>query len=179
MIRWKILLCTLLIALLLYGCAATISSFTDETTRAHIVRMSGNRLSGGIWKVELNAQRYEKDGQVSYSLIMVYTGPLFLIIEPGKSLTLAIDDKNIEIEGSGSERHRELISPGLVEEITYYHNLDKELIRNIAYAHQVTVKVQGTKGMLERYFKKKNFSNFKKFYESSGEKDTTTDNQNP
>jgi hypothetical protein len=168
MSKWKASLCIALAALYLSGCAATISSFTDETTRANIVRMSGNRLSGGIWKVELNAQRYEKDGRISYSLIMVYVGPLFLIIEPGKSLTLAIDDKNIEIEGSGSERHRELVSPGLVEEITYYHNLDKELIRNIAYAHRVNVKVQGTKGMMERYFKKKNFSNFKKFYESSG-----------
>ena len=177
MYGWKAPLCIAIAAFYLAGCAATFSSFTDESTKAHIVRMKGNRLSGGLWRAELDAQRYEKDGLISYSLFVVYTGPLFLNIEPGKSLTLLIDGKSIAIEGSGSERHRLFISPGLVEEIAYYHNIDKELVRSIADAKHVTVEVRGTKSVLERSFKKKNFNNFKEFYRNYLEKDMVSNNR--
>ncbi len=177
MYGWKAPLCIAMAAFYLVGCAATFSSFTDESTKAHIVRMTGNRLSGGLWKAELDAQRYEKDGLISYSLFVVYSGPVFLNIEPGKSLTLLIDGKSIAIEGSGSARHRLFISPGLVEEIAYYHNIDKDLVRSIADANHVTVEVRGTKSVLERSFKKKNFNNFKAFYKNYLEKDMVSNNR--
>jgi len=157
-IAWYILM-----LFLMSGCASSFTSFTDKETKNHIVRMNGNRLAGGITSLELNAQQFSKNNQISYSLFIVYAGPLFLNIGPGKSLTLIIDGQRNEIAGSGSEKHRNIVSLGLVEEIAYYHDLEPSLIKRLAYAKEVEVEVQGSTKTLKRYFKKKNFSKFKEF----------------
>jgi len=154
-----------LMAFFLCGCAATIHSFHNETNNVRIVRMSGNKLAGGIWRIELDVQRHEKKGRHSYSLFVVYSGPGFVTIESGKSLSLIIDGRRTDIEGGGSVSHRGFILPGLVEETAFYHDIDKGLIREIAYAHQITVEVRGTKAVIQRRFKELNFINFKTFYE--------------
>jgi hypothetical protein len=148
------------------GCAATITSFTDDISKADIVRMTGNRLGGELRAVELNVQRYEKKGQISYSLFVVSTGPTLIMIDPGKSLVLEIDGVRKEISGSGSQRHRGVLSLGLAEEVAYYHDVDQELIRSIAYAKKVDVELHGSGKVLNRYFKKKNINNFRLFYDT-------------
>jgi hypothetical protein len=163
--RLELLVLCLSATLFLSGCAAPFSTFKDEGTNATITRMNGNRLAGGISFVELNAQRFEKEGILSYSFIVRYAGPSFINIEPGKSLVLSIDGLSKELAGSGSKGHRNIVSLGLVEEITYYHNLEPDLIRQIAYAKQVDIEIQGSAGLLKRYFNKKNFLKFKAFCE--------------
>ena len=153
----------ILILFLMSGCASPFTSFTDEETKNHIVRMNGNRLAGGITSLELNAQQFSKNNQITYSLFIVYAGPIFLNVGPGKTLTLIIDGQRNEIDGSGSEKHRNVLSLGLVEEVAYYHDLEPSLIKRLAYAKEVEVEVQGSAKTLKRYFKKKNFSRFKEF----------------
>ena len=153
----------ILMLFFMLGCASSFTSFTDEETKNHIVRMNGNRLAGGISSIELNVQQFTKDNLTSYSLFIVYSSPVFLNIGPGKSLTLIIDGQRNEIAGSGSDKHRNIVSLGLVEEIAYYHDLEPSLIKRLAYAKEVEVEVQGSTKTLKRYFKKNNFSKFKEF----------------
>lgn len=148
----------------LSGCASKFISFKDPETNAEITRMSGNRLSGGISLVELNAQRYEKSGDISYSLFIRYAGPSYLEITPGKSLVIIIDGNRFEIIGKGSEDHRNYISIGLVEEIAYYHNMEPEFIRLLCEAYNVHVEVKGSTTSIRRYFNNDNFSKFNEFY---------------
>jgi len=153
-----------MILVLLTGCANHISSFQDVSTKAHFVRMNSSRLAGGFSFVTLNAQRYEKQGETSYSLFVVYAGPTFINIDAGKSLILLIDGQRHELAGRGSAGHRILVSLGLVEEKAYYHDIDPELIRQIAYAKKVEVVVKGSTDFVKRYLKDKNFSDFKNFH---------------
>lgn len=174
--RIGILALCIVVNLFLSGCAAPFTSFTDESTTAHIVRMNGDRLAGGISSIQLNAQRFEKEGKVSYSLFIVYSGPTFLIIGPGKSLVLIIDGARHEISGGGSEKHRSVISIGLVEETAYYHDLEPELFYRIASAKKVDVEVHGSDSVVTRSFKKKNFSKFKVFCDLYMDKAINTPN---
>jgi len=161
----KIILYGLMILFFITGCAATpIISFTDESTNAHFVRMKDNGLAGGIGLIQLNAQRFEKKGEISFSLFVVYTGPNFIYIGSGKSLMLIIDGQRNELAGMGSEKHRNIIFLGVVEETASYHDIDPDLIRRLANAKQVEVYVKGSTDVLERHFKKINFNNFKNFY---------------
>jgi hypothetical protein len=162
----------ILMNIFLSGCASHFISFTDESSNATIVRMNGNRLAGGMSSLELNAQRFEKEGQISYSLFIRYSGLFFLNIDQGKSLLLIIDGQPTQITGSGSNGRRNYISIGLVEEVAYYHNIEPDLIRKIAYAKQVEIEVQGSTTVLKRYFKTKNLLIFKEFYNSYMEKTT-------
>jgi len=149
----------------LSGCASSIVSFTDKTTDAQIVRMSGNRLAGGIAGVELNAQRFEKGNEHSYSLIVIYTGPAFINIKAGKTLVLSIDGIRHEFQGSGSGQNQHIISIGLIEEKAYYHDLTPDIFRMLAYAREVEVEILGSGKIVNRHFKEKNFLNFREFYD--------------
>lgn len=158
-------MCTLLACLMLQGCGTSITAFTDKGSHAEIIRMRGNRLAGGITSVELNVQRYEKREAPSISLIVIYTGPFFLNLEEGKSLALTIDGTRVDISGAGSCQHREHVSLGLIQETAYYHEIDPEMIRSIAYAHQVHVELSGSSGVVRRHFNDGNFRHFKEFFE--------------
>ncbi len=155
----------MLLLVLISGCAPAITSFTDQTTNARIVRMNGNRLAGGLTGVELNAQQFEKDGILTYSLVVKYTGPTFIHIDPGQSLILTIDGTRYELQGRGSDQNQRQISIGLVEEKAYYHDLERDLFHRLAYAGDVEVEIRGTQKTLNRSFKKINFTNFKEFYD--------------
>jgi len=151
--------------MIITGCAATITSFTDKDTNAHITRMRGNRLSGGFTSVELNAQRFEKNDAPTYSLIIVYSGPTFISIDSGKTLSLFIDGNQHDLQGKGSSQNRNTISIGLVEEKAYYHEVDPGLIRSLAHAKEVEVEIHGAGKVLKRHFKAKNFFAMREFYD--------------
>jgi hypothetical protein len=155
----------LMTTLFISECAPSFSTFKDDNSSAMITRMNGNRLAGGISFVELNAQRFEKEGIISYSFILRYAGPTYINIEPGKSLVLIIDGLNKEISGTGSKGHRNIVSLGLVEETAYYHDLEPDLIRQIANANHVDVEIHGSTNILKRYFSKQNLLKFKTFCE--------------
>jgi len=137
----------------------------DQGSRAQISRMSGNRLAGGLTSVELNGQRFDKGEGLTYSLIVVYAGPSFIGIGEGKTLVLVIDGLRLEVAGSGSGKNQATLSVGVIEEKAYYHDIDPDLIRMLAYATEVEVEIIGTRKTLNRHFKEKNFTNFREFYE--------------
>jgi hypothetical protein len=160
------LIVSLTIVFLLTGCGhTTLSIFTDRETNAHIVQMNENRLSGGISYVALDAQRYEKEGQISYTFIIKYQGLSFINIDAGKSLVIIFDGQRNELAGRGSEKYRGIVSLGLVKETAYYHDIDPDLIRKLAYAKKIVVEVHGSTDALTRYFNEKNLSNLKEFYD--------------
>lgn len=161
----NILVCLLLVCLTLSGCGARIVSFTDKYTRAKIMRMNGNRLAGGITSVELNVQRFEKGDNSSISLIVVYTGPFFLNLEAGNTLTIIMNGARINLFGAGSMGYREHVSLGLVQETAYYHDVDPELLKRIAFAEEVYVEIQTNSKVIRRHFNNNNFNNFRKFYQ--------------
>jgi hypothetical protein len=151
------------VALFMNGCAR-IASFRDDSTGADIIRLTGNKLTGhGIARVELNVQQYGKKGTFTYSLIVVHAGPQYLDIPEGPSLVVEIDGIRKGISGRGSERHRVFVTPFLVEETAYYHDIDPGLIQSIASAKQVRIEVHGSQGVVRRDFSKINFNKFKEF----------------
>ena len=168
--RWYNIAICACFSVIFSACSAHFVSFIDESTNAHIVRMNGNKLAGGISSLSLNVQRFEKDGQTTYSLFIIYSGPFLLNIEPGKTLTVIIDGKPNVINGSGSERHRNRVSPLTVEEIAYYHDIEPGLIRQMAYAKEVKIEVKGSSETMNRYFREKNFARFREFYSQYVEK---------
>jgi len=156
---------TTLIFLLVTGCSSSIVVFRDEDTKARFVRMTGSRLDGGLSFVALNAQRFEKAEDVSYSLYVFYAGPIFINIDQGKTLILDIDGEVFELVGNGSERYRTFVVPGLVEEKAYYHDVNLDLIKKLAYAEKVEVMLHGSSKLLKRHLAKRHIEQFREFYE--------------
>jgi hypothetical protein len=154
----------------LIGCGAslsTIKTIKDEFEGHTIDRMYSNYLSGGVpllddATIELNVSRFEsKLGNVSYSLIVRYSGEGWLFIDEGNSLILLIDGESISFMGDGSISSRKVIMGSIVEEFAYYET-STDMIKKIANAQEVRIKIKG-KGKRERHFSKTNFDNFKKF----------------
>ena len=56
------------------------------------------------------------------------------------------------------------MSPGLVEEKAYYHDIEPDFMRKLAYAKKIEVEVIGSTDVIKRYFEEKNLSNLKEFY---------------
>jgi hypothetical protein len=159
------ILSSLTILLLVTGCGhTTYSFFNDKKSNTHIVRMNGNRLAGGIRYVALDAQRYEEGGQISYSLIIRYQGPLFINIDSEKPLVIIIDGQRNELTGRGSKGHQHHVSLGVINESAYYHGIKPGFIKKLAYAKKIVVEIHGSTDILTRYFKEKNLSNLKEFY---------------
>ena len=155
---------------LMAGCSSQIIAFKDNDTDAEILRTRMNRLSGGISFVTLNAQRFEKGDDISYTLFVVYAGPSFLNIESGRSLVVFIDGQRHEFTGKGSSDHRNVVSLGLVEEKAYYHDIDPDVIRQLAYAKKVEIVVKGSSDSMKRHFNGSHIATFREFYDYSVER---------
>jgi len=162
--RLKVLAPLLIPFILLQGCASHFTTFRDPDTNAAITRMVGNRLAGGIPSLELNAQRYEKSGQISYSLIVRYSGMALLEIPAGETLFIIIKENRTALAGKGSEGRRNTLSVGLFEEVAYYHEVDPGIIQMMAEANDVQVEVKGSTSTSKRYFSKNNMLRFQEFY---------------
>ncbi len=174
-------MCRLLILCLVLfttGCAGSmclIQTRYDEFEGYTIVRMSNNSLSGsGLYIdtgiVNLNVQKFiSKEGRESYSLIVEYVDysdyATWLFIRSGESLVLLIDGKRIGFTGEGSWNDRDVLYGGSIVETAWYA-VSPEIIRMVANAKEVKVKLVGDKGFVQRHFNQTNFSNFKKFVEN-------------
>jgi len=124
--------------------------------------MTGNLL-GGRLNHELNAARVSaKDGTVHYALGVYYYGTNWMSIKPGESLILLIDGEQINVKGQGSQSYRKTLENGMVSELAKYAVTPK-LLKKIASAKQVKVKIIGSDLVAEKYFTKTNFENFKQF----------------
>lgn len=160
----------LIIIFLMIGCSSQIISFKDNNTGAEILRTRASRLVGGISFVTLNAQRFEKGDDISYTLFVVYAGPSFLNIESGRSLVVSIDGQRHEFTGKGSSDHRTVVSLGLVEEKAYYHDIDPNIIRKLAYAKKVEIVVKGSSDSVKRHLNGSHIATFREFYDYSVER---------
>lgn len=154
-----------LILICFAGCSPSIISFNDKDIKANFVRTRGSRLEGGFSFVSINAQRFEKKDNVSYSLFVVYAGPYFINIEEGKTLVLVIDGQRFELKGKGSKKHRGYVSIGLVEEKAFYHDVVPDIIRRLSSALHVDIEIIGSKDKLKRHLGEKDMNNFRMFYD--------------
>ncbi|MBI4661657.1 MAG: hypothetical protein HY735_22770 [Verrucomicrobia bacterium] len=159
---------------LLAGCASIpipdVATHYDPYTHLRTDLIPENELEtqGPVREVLwLNASRVFKDRQYfEYYLEVRYaareeTG--LLNINPGTSLSVVADGKELKFRGVGTLNTRKL-RRGLVSEDAIYLASADEL-RAIANAKAVTVKVTGQNGVVVRDFAPANFQRFRKFVE--------------
>ncbi len=149
------------------GHLSTIKTIHDDFEGYTIHRMTENVLAGGLpiygATIRLNAQQFEtKDGEITYSVIVRYTGDSWLFIQDGESLMMLIDGESLNLSGDGSLSHRNTILGAGVEEMAWYP-ISADDFRKIAYAKEVKLKIKGSQYFAERKFRQANFNNFKKF----------------
>jgi len=168
LLRVRLIVLIAVSSLLFVGCATSplspykVITRHDKFDRYTTNSMTGNLL-GGELRLELNAARHSaKDGAVNYALVVRYYGSNFIFIKPGESLILLIDGQRIGLKGQGSMRHRRTLENGMASELAKYP-ATPELLKKIANANQVDVKIKGSDFLAENYFIKQNFDNFKKF----------------
>ena len=157
---------------LLLGCASIpvpdVATHVDPHTHLRTDLIPDNQLEtqGPVRElVWLNASRIFKDQRAfEYYLEVHYeareeTG--LLNINPGLSLTLVADGKELKFRGSGSLNMRKT-RRGVVSEDAIYQTSGQEL-RAVANAKAVSVKITGQNGVVVRDFAPLNFSRFRKF----------------
>ena len=157
----------------LAGCASTplpeVATHIDRHTGIRTDIIPENLLESRaqpprelLW---LNASRvFKNQADFDYYLEVTYqateeTG--YLNITPGPSLVVVADGKEMKFMGNGSLNTRKT-RRGLVSEDAIFLAGPAEL-KDIANAKQVTVKVIGRNGIVERDFAPANFERFKKF----------------
>ena len=157
---------------LLSGCASIpvpdVATHVDPHTHLRTDLIPDNLLEtqGPVRElVWLNASRIFKDQRAfEYYLEVHYeareeTG--LLNINPGASLTIVADGKELKFRGSGSLNLRKA-RRGVVSEDAIYQTSGEEL-RAVANAKAVSVKISGQNGVVVRDFAPQNFSRFRKF----------------
>lgn len=118
--------------------------------------------------VELNARQFITDkGEAYYSFILVYRGDKPLNILTKDSIVLIIDNEKYKLDSAIPDRlfvpKKTFREDRVWEEESYKVNTD--LIKKIAYAKEVKIKVNGEKRSIICSFKEDNFEAFKEFYE--------------
>lgn len=168
----------------IFSCAPIIPNIVtahDDFEGFTTNRMVGNRLK--LYNVPdfaiimlgstptilfLDAQRYiSKEGDISYSLIVDYSGPNWLFIKSGESLILLIDNEPIKLSGTGSSIYRDVtnvVGDIRINERSIYP-ISPDLLKKIAYASDVQVKLIGEKLYHKAQFDSSNFDRFKEFVE--------------
>lgn len=166
------LLCTFA---LLAGCASRspdLGTYYDPVTGRRTDMITDNLLDSGdqsremVW---LNASRVSRrnTGEFDLYLEVSYaatpeTG--HLDIGPGQTLTIVTDGKERKFSGVGSQNLRSTKSGALYEHAIYPATAD-DLVA-IARAQNVTVRIEGARGLLVRQFTPENTERFKKFVNS-------------
>jgi hypothetical protein len=104
-----------LAALLLAGCAPEfrVQVLQPGFDGSRTVRMEGNALDGGARvtpRVELNLERVDEPEREPrlYALVQ-YTGPSWLSVPDGPTLTLVVDGDTLRLAGPGSVRDRTVL----------------------------------------------------------------------
>jgi hypothetical protein len=120
-----------------------------------------NETGGELW---LNGSRANMvKGTMLYHLEAHYVSNVgWLQVEPGETLSLTIDGKEVKYAGSGSANFRKSTSKGVFTE-DFIYRVGPEDFRRIAAAKTVKVKIFGTKGSLYREFDEANIEKFRAF----------------
>lgn len=161
----------LALILLMVGCATTSTvERHDEFEGFSIQETKGKTLVGHSVRdsaqFNLIAQKItDKSGAITYQIKVDYYGMSagWLFIETGESLHLLINDSPVHLNGTGSQRHRDVVGGtlGVHEWATY--SCEPKLIEQIAAATEVRVKLEGSRGYIERHFDDVNFQAYREF----------------
>ncbi len=117
--------------------------------------------------IELNLRQFitEKKQEI-YSLILVYRGEKGLQVEAKEPMILLVDDERFTPEkvfqDQNFTKQREF-RDRLIEEETFSTNV--EIIKKIAYAKNVKIKLNGKKQSIVCKFSPTNIEGFREFYE--------------
>jgi len=170
------LLCGLAL-LALAGCA---TRDPDVATHYHPIdglradMTTDNLLDGGgtgremVW---LNASRvFKSHNRYYYYLEVTYAATQatgYLDIQPGQSLLIVADGKEMAFSGSGSAYQRKARGELINESCLYPAEPDQ--IQALGKAGKVQVKITGRNGRVEREFTPANSTRFRKFAEKFGQ----------
>jgi hypothetical protein len=160
---------TLLAALLLLAACAPryhVVERTDPFERLTVRRMRGDVLGGpgaGTDWVALNAEETRAAGDTArYALVVDYrTQGDWLEIRPGESLVLLVDGDRVGLSGPGSTRARTQGAAARREVARY--PAGAALVRRIAAARDVRVRLVGRRYHVDRAFTPRNLARFRRF----------------
>lgn len=161
----------LICAGLLAGCATKVpdvATYYDQISGYRTDLIPENLLETEnptrelLW---LNASRvFRNRVDFDYYLEVHYEAlpePGWLQINPGESLVIVADDKEMRFDGRGSLNARRTRQGNVTEDALYLAGADQ--LRAMARAKKVTVRVIGQNGIVQRDFTPINFERFKKF----------------
>lgn len=155
------------LSLSLMSCASTtgyVKTIKDDFDNYVINRMQGNKVNAkGIRILELNAQKYQKDKLINYSLMVRLVDGGWFFIKRGESLVFLVDGERIGLTGRGSSKHREVLSGGTIVEKAWY-TITPDQLKKIAFANNVRGKLTGSKYFTELSLSEDNLKNFRSFY---------------
>jgi hypothetical protein len=115
--------------------------------------------------LDLNLLRIvTRTNSVHYILLVKYSGPQMLMIEPGQTLSITTDKKIVSLAGKGSASYRKQLTDDLVTEKAYYDVSFVEL-KHICGALDVVLKLTGANGSVDRRFTRNNLEDLRKFLE--------------
>jgi hypothetical protein len=172
----------LLILFFLFGCAPSYYVYKqyDEFEKCTINRMVASvSLKNSENDLDNSVSLYpeviiDKSGQKTYSLLLVCVLPDWLFIGDEESLILLIDgNERIGLKGKGSRDNREVAaltmgrsSHVFVTEHARYI-ITPELLRKIAHAGYIKVKIVGKAKFLVREFHAQTILNYRKFIDEN------------
>ncbi|HET8655016.1 MAG TPA: hypothetical protein VFL93_05845 [Longimicrobiaceae bacterium] len=157
---------------LMGGCVPRygVSSARDEFLGTSEVRMHGDVLGnpdhGSEW-IELNAVVRRRQGEPpAYALQVRYRdSDEWLRIPPGESLIVLADSQRIRLDGFGSRANRRTHFGLGVEEVASYA-ASADVLRSIARAERVRLRIIGSRDYVEREFTPENRARFRQFVDT-------------
>ncbi|MGK9477902.1 hypothetical protein [Melioribacter sp. OK-6-Me] len=168
---------SIFITIIICACASIGSYYTygvdtieDEFDGYKIIRMHGNYLPDNAIiptsSLLFNPQIFiDRDGNKKYQFYAEYTDKDWLFIREGASLILLIDGDRVELNGYGSNNHREVVegyTGPVIKEIAIYE-ASKELFEKISNAKVVKLKIRGAARSIERELSSKHINNIMMF----------------
>lgn len=162
-------------SLLLGGCGTMpeVTTYRNPVTGIRTDVLAENLLDTGeeapremLW---LNAYRhFRNDWEFNYYLEAIYGAREeagYLDIPPGRTLTIIADGEELTFTGLGSFE-KEAENGAVFESARYEANAS--VMRKIADAERVTVRLRGENGIIVRDFRPENKEKFQKFVEQAG-----------
>ncbi len=158
----------------LTSCAASGYEIVEQYDHLESINrtfMSGNRLGpdkkSATYELYLNALRYDwRTGEILYYLVVRYNADEWLLIQRGKTLTLALDGQKLPLWGEGSAGERNVFHAGSGQKYhseQAWYQVTAEQLSRIASAKTITVQVRGDNGRVEENCSSRNLKRFTNF----------------
>jgi hypothetical protein len=162
----RLLLPSLLLLVPFTGALAQVERTVDEFTGNTHYLTKASKLSGGgvaSARVELRFQKFvSKAGVLSYQIFVNYKWSSWMFIESGASLLFLVDGDRLTFSSDdGSRGDREAIGGDVYE--TAMYEVAAEDLRRLANAHQVKVRIIGSRWNEDREFTSDTFKKLRAF----------------